>query len=67
MSAEFLFCLASLLFLAWVILLKQQIVRLRRRIHDLQMETSTKSTEKAPQVHISRDSEVWDTHPSSTS
>ncbi len=66
MNAELLFCLTSLLFLTWVILLKQQIVRLRRRIQDLQAEASARESKTIPPVEISRDREVWETHPEST-
>jgi len=63
MSAELLFCLTSLLFLAWVILLKRQIVGLKQQISRLQEDLAEARSNRTAQVDVSRPPEVWETHP----
>lgn len=58
---EFLFCLTTLLFLMWVILLKNQIDSLNRRIAELEAERKRRRS-PADDVRIHRDVEVWETH-----
>lgn len=58
---EFLFCLTTLLFLMWVILLKNQIDSLNRRIAELEAERKRRRS-PADDVCIHRDVEVWETH-----
>jgi len=53
--------LTTLLFLMWVILLKNQIDSLNRRIAELEAERKRRRS-PADDVRIHRDVEVWETH-----
>ncbi len=53
--------MTTLLFLMWVILLKNQIDSLNRRIAELEAERKRRRS-PADDVRIHRDVEVWETH-----
>lgn len=57
--AEIVFCLTSLLFLAWVIVLKGQVDRLNRLSAQLQAELQRCVRQKTGDVEIGREARVW--------
>lgn len=58
--AEVIFCFASLLFLAWVILLKLQIARLTRELDDVKARLNWRLERETGAVQKSSEPEVWD-------
>lgn len=63
MDADLLFCLATMLFLAWVTLLKCQIDRLKKEIARHEAQLRRLMEQSTPDVRVGREVHVWGHRP----